>query len=439
MTNNSEASIPDVGKTAIFTNNSGNISTRTAAGDIREYSPTALESESMVYGVKWDSTGNDAMQAGIVLEGSWYATDYSNFPIQEKCIRGLLTDTGAWTELHPYNTEKYPDGTSADITGGSDGQVMVQVPRHYQLVKKIDDDVYFLISEQDFTFSNTSAWVPPAFLDKSHFYIGAFQGVALSDAAGADVGSCTKVTSGYDYATPNPFTDQTIVEFRSQCDHGVFSQMSLGQYDTMYMLALIEFKTFALQEVLEGNTEHGAWDYADTQEAGATTGLGNFSGSIWSEDEEEYIANSYRGVEHIFGNVYIFADGANVDTDDTGSTKQRLYTCYDPDDFTNTEADILTDYTDTGCAPDFDNDDDYIKDVFSEGKYCPLFPVEVGAASDTYITDYLYTVALGSGWRVVVGGGMLNDGRKAGFGCRTLSDASSRDSTYVGVRLGAYV
>ena len=106
--------------------------------------------------------------------------------------------------------------------------------------------------------------------------------MALEDnGAGSNVGSCVLDTSTWGYAYPNPFTDQDIEQFRTQCSNtgAVFSQMSLGQYDTMYMLALIEFKTFALQEVLEGHTED-SWDYANTQEAGATTGLGNFSGSI---------------------------------------------------------------------------------------------------------------------------------------------------------------
>ena len=375
-----------------------------------------------IYGVRWDSV-NDVMTAGIVLGGVFVGTDYTTFFIQEKMVRGLLTEAGAWTALNASDTAKLVSGAAATIDGSA-GQVVTRLSSFYHVAKTDGNYKYWLISEDSFTFGGVEAWVPPAFIDKPYLYIGAFQGVALTDSATANVGSCVKNTSGYSYATPNPFTDQTIVEFRAQCNHGVFSQMNLGQFDIVYLLALIEYKTWKLQEELEGHTEEVSWDYAKTKEAGETTGLGNASGTVNS-------VNSYRGIENIFGNVYQFVDGANINASDD----QRLWMCYDPDNYAS---DTVTNYTDTGCASAIDGTNDYIKDVYGTGKHCSLFPIgNTGATSATFISDYLYTAALGSGWRVLVVGGGLSKGRMAGFGGRYSAYDSSSHYATVGVRLAA--
>jgi hypothetical protein len=309
---------------------------------------------------------------------------------------------------------------------------MTQIPRHYAVAKTDGDYKYWLISEQPFSFGGVSSWIPPAFGSGSHLYFGAFQGVALTDAADAEIGSCVLDTSAYSTNVyPNPCTNRNIVQFRAQCKHDVFSQLNLGQYDVVYMLALIEYKTFKLQEILEGNTEYASWDYAKATAAGATVNLGNFSGSIYSETESKYIANSYRGIENIFGNVYQFADGANINADDN----QRLWMCYDPDNYAS---DVVTNYIDTECASTIDDTDDYIKDVYGTGKHCSLFPIDnTDASSATFISDYLYMAALGVGWRVLMVGGALHEGRRAGFGYRDSTCDSSGNFAGLGVRLAA--
>ena len=432
LTKQATANNPSSGKVAVYATTGGNLATKDSLGNVHEYSPTPLESESMVYGVKWDSV-NDVMTPGVVVAGSFIATDYQNFPIQEKVIRGILSDTGVWTPLNPYDSSKNVDGSAATIDGSA-GQVMTQYPRHYALSKTDGNYKYWLISEQPFIFGGVTAWIPPAFGNGSHLYLGAFQGVALTDAVDAEVGSCVKDTSGYT-TNPysNPFTNRSIVQFRTQCKHDVFSQQNYGQYEVAYMLAVIEYKTWKLQEILEGNTEYSGWDYAKATAAGATLGLGNFSGSIWSETEGKYIANSYRGLENPFGNVWQWADGANIDTNDN----QRLWTCYNPDNYAS---DVTTNYTDTGCASAIDDTDGYIKDVLGTGKYASLYPIaNTGASSDTFISDYIWAAALGSGWRVLRVGGGLSDGRMAGFGYRNANNYSSYLAAFIGVRLAAVI
>lgn len=426
---------PNSGKVRLFANSNGLISLKDSDGNIREYQPTPLESESMVYGVRWDSV-NDTMQPGIISGGSFVATDYQNYPVQEKMGRGLLTGTGSWTKLNPYDTSKLEDGSSATIDGSS-GQVMVKVPRHYQLVITDGDYKYILVSEFPFSFNGSDAWIPPAFLDSSNFYVGAFQGVALTDSNSANVGSCVKDTSGYSTNSyPNPYSDQTRGDFRTYCSNtgAVFNQYSYGMHTVLYVLAVTEFKTWDVQSIIEGHTERASFVYSETSQAGETVNLGDFSGSIYSDTDSLYIANSYRGIENIFGNVWYWVDGINIDTDDD----QRVWVAYDPSNFAD---DTTTNYTDTGHAPGWDDIDNYIKDIVGSGKHIPLYASELnnGADSSSYITDYFWSAALGSGWRVAKVGGRSNVDRRAGIGSLNSHNTSSTSSSGSSVRLAAYI
>lgn len=432
---------PTNDKVKFYINNSGLISTKDSTGLSREYRPSPLESEGMIYGVKWDSV-NDVMTPGIVLNGTFIASDYSNYPIQEKIGRGILNkSTNTWTKLNKFNSSKLENGSPATLDG-SVGHVMVQIPRHYQLVTKSGNFVYILCSEFPFTFNSTPAWIPPAFLNKPHFYVGAFQGVALTDSSTSKIGSVVLDTSSYSTQLyPNPYTNVSRANFRTRLPDGVGSGLhiqSYGMYEALYVLMLTEFKTWAIQEQLEGHTERtGAWDYAWTQPVGLTLGMGDFSGSIWNDSLNIYTGNSYRGIEHVFGNVWHVLDGINIDN--TAGGNQRVWICYEPTHFAD---DTTTNYIDTGFAPGWGEQIAvYIKNIYAAGKHIPLYPTEFGGAANasTFITDAFWSSALGGGWRVLRVGGRANGSRRAGVGCRASADSSAYASSSVGVRLGGYI
>ena len=432
--NQSDAGTPASGRTSFFINASGNLATKDAASNIREYSPTPLESEGMIYGVCWDSV-DDIIQPGIVSDGSFVATDYANFPVQEQMGRYLVTIGGSKSKLNEYDSNDFPDGTSATLDGSS-GQFLDWVPRHYQLVITDGDDKYVLISKQPFSFGGVSAWVHPAFLDWSGFWVGAVQGVAASDATDANMHSVIKDTSEYGIANPNPFTNQTRGQFRTQCANvgDGFCQQSYGMQEVLRILFLTEYKTWNSQAVLPGYTERGSWDYSYTSQAGETVHLGDYSGSIYSDDLGLYIANSYRGIENPFGNVRQWLDGINIDTDDS----QRVWLAFDPANFAD---DTTTNYIDSDVAPAFDGADNYQKDIDGTSRYAPLWPIALndGADSSSYITDYFWSSAARSGWRVVAAGGQLSDGTQAGFGYFTSSNGSGDSWEGYGSRLAAYI
>ena len=430
---------PASGRTTIFANTAGNIATKDALGNVRVYRPTPLESEGMIYGVRWDSV-NDVMTPGVVVAGSFVATDYQNFPIQEDCGRGLLTDTNVWTKLNARDTTRHIDGTAATVDGSA-GQVMVQIPRFHQVIMRSGDFVFFLVSKTPFTYSGVTSWVPLGFRDKAFRYAGAFQGVALTDAVEANVGSCILNTTGYTTNTmPNPFTNRTRAQFRAQCvatGSNVFHQYDYGLHEIIGILFLTKYKTWNSQSVLPGNTEQtGTWDYSMVRPAGLTSSLGDFDGSIWDSTISKYVANSFLGIENFFGNVWVWADGINIDNQTGPPTGDcRVWVNFTPSAFADD-----TDgggYIDSGHAPAFGDTSAYIKDILGQGKYCPFYPSTLGSGADAsrFITDHHWNAA--GIWRVLTVGGTANNGGPAGLFAFNASFASGTTSSSRGARLAA--
>ncbi len=388
-----------------------------------------------IYGIRWDSVA-DTIEAGIInSDGNFEAYDYSistdEAPIQTQMGRGLLTNSGSFSKLKSDDSNKFPDGTSATLDGTS-GQVVTRIPKFYQNIQRIGDYVYMMVSEEAFSFNSVDAWISKGFYKggstpKDYRYCGAFEAVAASDSTSAIAKSVVKDTSGYSMSYPNPFTSRERGQFRTQCNDGIFHQFDWGLYEILAVLFLTEFKTWNSQDALPGYTERGSWDYGYTFQVGQTVSLGDASGSIYDEGLELYIANSFRGVENLFGNVRQWVDGINIDNN---SGDVHVYVAYDPSVFDDT----TTDYIDTGHAPGFGDTSDYIKDILGQGEYVPLFPDELnnGADSSSYITDYMWNSA--GAWRVLSVGGALSEGGQAGLAYLNASTASSGSYADFGAR-----
>lgn len=401
-----------------------------------------LRATDMIYGIRID-TVNDEIQPGILVGGEFIPMEYSSLPVHEDMRRGLLTDT-TFTALHATDSTKLADGTAATLDGSA-GQVMVEKERYNKLTAVDGQYQYLMTSKAPFWFRGVQSWVPPCFGDAQYIYFGAFQGTAMTDAAAAVVGSVIKDTSGYTTnVTPNPVATRTRAQFRAQvAAGGEFFQMPFGFWEVICDMAYIEYKTFDMQTALPGYTAASAWDYAHTRPAGRTLGLGNGSGSILVDlagvdsdlvgvvAADKYVANSYRGIENIFGNVYVFLDGINIDNRD-GSC--HVYVCHDPDNFAD---DTVLNYVDTGHAPGFAELDGYIKSFAFKSADLTYYPAEIngGADSASFITDYHYNAA--GAWRVLCCGGSLSAAAFAGLAYLYAYCASSAANATFSVRPAA--
>ena len=385
----------------------------------------------VAYGVRWDSI-NDLYEPGFV-QGNAFVGGNSELFVHNQMGRGLLTSSGSWSKLNPDDSTQYEDGSAATLDGSA-GQVMVKIPVFYQLVLRDNQYVYFLVSDQPFSFKGASAWIPKGFYKgsstASERYCGAFEAVAASDSTSATAKSIVKDTSGYSMSYPNPFTNRTRGDFRSQCSDGIFHQWGWGLWEIISVLFLTEYKTWYSQNVLPGYTWRSSWDYSYTYQVGQTTSLGDASGTI-TDGSNNVIANSFRGIENLYGHVWNWVDGINIDNT---SGNVHVYTCYDPSSFAD---DTTTGYTDTGHAPGFGDTDDYIKDVLGQGELCPFFPSELGngADSSSFVTDYMWNTS--GAWRVLRVGGHLSNGALAGLAYLNAYGASSDSSAKFGARSAA--
>lgn len=408
-------------------------------GRVNDLSSKLNLNDEMIYGFRWDYV-NDVFQPGILLNGAFVATDYNNYPIQDDVKRVLLTSTGEETELHPFNSALYPDGSNA-IVNGSAGHIVVRIPLFYMLTYTSGNFHYGLISKRKFTFNGVESWIPLGFNNRSVRYISAFEGTAMSDSLTAQVGSVINSvwhpnglnTSGYTVNPyPAPFTNRTRGQFRTQCNNGVFKQFSWGDLEILQILFYTKYKTFDSQAVLPGHTWRSAFNYADATKPGATYTLGNQDGYI-TDTNGNVIANSFLGVENFFGNVWKFVDGININNI-VGA--YDVYICHNPANFaddTSTNYSLLTGTTDFGDA------DGYITNfLMNASKLGSFFPTSItGGSSSGFVHDYMWNAA--GGWRVLLSGGSLYHSAPAGVATLGAHYSSALVTADFTCRLAGYV
>jgi hypothetical protein len=380
------------------------------------------------YGVRWD-TKNDVMVRGIYKNGVFYESTVTSFPIQEKMRRCVVQDDGTVAYyLHQDDSTKKADGTDANLSG-ADGQVMVEIPAFYSAVLESGDFQYFLVGE----FPFEGSCIDPAFVRDGSVlatrYIGAFEGVLFDASAGEYVdgngSSLADTTSDKISSIPGfkPWTNQTRAEFRELCKNGTAHLFDYYLYRAILLLFVTEYATWDSQSVLPGYTSMGSWSYSYVKQTGLTLSMGNNSGSY--HDGTRYVANTYRGIENVFGHIWKFVDGINFDSYD-------IYLCDNPDNFVD---DSSTNYTQAidlyGDNIVIPSGEGYQKNLWAGS----LLPKSIGGSSITFITDYLY--AVNSGWRVLLAGGNLSIGDQAGLACLAFTNDSSSRYSYSGARSAA--
>lgn len=140
-------------------------------------------------------------------------------------------------------------------------------------------------------------------------------------------------------------------------------------------------------------------------------------------------ANRYRGIENIFGHMWKWTDGINIEilTDADGGTS-KVYIASDPADFSDSG---YVNYENRGLEA---RSNGWVTAVLF-GEFGDIMPEEVGGGSTVYFCDYHYTSLSSSSLRGVLFGGSAYNGAFAGFGCALSINAPSSTSAYIGSRL----
>lgn len=385
------------------------------------------------------------------------------------CAGNPMFGGSVYRYLDANNSALFEDGTSATayIAGGAlDGslstyQVYVEEPRFYHIQEKIGGLLYLAVGLAPFTITTLSGKVltsttHPQFRktgwtagadgtdptnEYKYAYKTAFEGIYFDASATTQktLSSGDLSANGVTIDTVNdkilsvanlslylqPATHITRANARILIANATNKQWSWHQYTATRLLYLCEYGNHNSQAVIGGYTEGGGFVYTKVAPTGTTLSLGNKTGTILNNGSvipviggvstSAIIGMSYRGEENIFGNVWKWCDGINIQN-------QTAFVC----DINDTFADdtFTGEYRQLGVKMPTSNG--YQAKIQSN-----FLPEAIGGSSAKDITDYYYQI---SGNSVVSLGGYLSAGSIAGLAFLHCYLASSYVNANIGSR-----
>ena len=162
--------------------------------------------------------------------------------------------------------------------------------------------------------------------------------------------------------------------------------------------------------------------HACAQKEGGCDSLGMKSGCLANDSQHAVI---YRGIENIFGNVFNWIDGLNIQN-------YQAYICRNPKEYISDKFEVP--YIKLGYV-NCNEKDMYIKKLgFDEKNPDIALPIEIGggAGSSSGMCDFYYS---SEGNRVALVGGNFYDGSYAGLWCWYCHSSSVASGLSCGARL----
>ena len=382
------------------------------------------------YGIHWNFE-TDTITRIEKSEGLTQSDFNSIYPWSDM-RRCNLADNGTVNAYH---------GDVDYIEDGSNGQVMVEIPKFFYKRYNTSDGVIWLISEEE----KEGFEVFPAFIRggevRDYIYIAAFEATLYDNSASNYVGDGVQ----YDYANDilasvadlQPISGDSYDLTRDnarQMASNRGEEWSQRDFWTTYayqLLYLVEYANANWQSALsEGITNLDSGSSNHGQNTGHTSSLGNDSGEVIISSLEngatgatETYACSYRGIENPFGNMWEFVDGLVIKDD-------GYYVTRDINNFNDTG----DSYNHIPINPVTDNDG-YIDNIIRETDIdLGFLGSSVNGSSSTYLCDYQYSHDAGE-VNIALVGGRWNSGSRAGGCCWALSDVASGSSRAISARL----
>lgn len=362
----------------------------------------------------------------------------------KRCV--LNSDGTVNYYLSPTDSTKKSDGVTPSVLDGTDGNVMVEIPKFWYKYERSGS-----INRWDIRTTPYDGYsVHPAFIkagvEVSHRYIGAYDacyfdatdstyksGLNLDDMTGYLDLANDKLAS---VSGVYPLAGVTRAECRSlAANNGTgWHQLDFALWSAIQLLYLVEYGNFNSQNRLGAGNTNGSYLGSSANQndsphtvAGASNAKGNASTdgtqpSAGAKPGTAYM--SYRGIENMFGNTWSWVDGINVNI---GTAGKVHYT----NNHTNFADDTATNYTEIASA--YPTGSGYIKDILSGVGFGFLGSSNSGGSSTTFLTDYHYASA--SLARVGIAGGGALDGAAAGAFCVASSYGAGGAYRGFGARL----
>ena len=305
-------------------------------------------------------------------------------------------------ETYTYDVEKkevtswYNDNPDGFQFNGSKGEVLTYIPTFYYKRYQENGYEYILISNKNLE----------GYTRSDEFSIGRYTMSGDSNAVHSKSGV-------------QPLTYKKINEFREYARKlgSEFNQLDY-HYFIIQLLYLVEYADYDSQKVLGlGNTNN-----TTSIKSGECNDLGMKSGTLNNDGQHSMI---YRGIEDIYGNIWQFVDGINIQD-------SQSYVCYDSSKYQSNKFDGC--YQPIGYTYANSSMYGYIKKLgYDSNNSLIQFSTEIGGSENTYIPDKYWQVASGS--RMALVGGTSNITTFAGLWCWALDHDLSDTWSGVGARL----
>lgn len=386
-----------------------------------ETTATTASIFNATYGLNWDETNDTYTRTGDASSWATPSDFTDNKTVQAEMKRCVLNTNGSVNYfLYPTDSTLKADGVTASVLDGTDGNVMVQIPKFYY--KYNYNTTTGVVHEHTISLSPfTGGTVHPAFVqngvEKDYRYYPAYQGSVVG-------GKLVSISGAY------VDCDYTRDQFRTyaEANGAGWHVTDWLLYEAVVLLMVTEYGTMNMQSALgEGRVRLSGGTWVDGSYYGIhgnSNSDGNFSNNnTYIGDADDAAADlsymTYRGCENVWGNVYLFLDGININ-------EHMVYLNDNPATFAD---DTVTNYTDIGVIMGSANG--YVVKLANSSK--GFFPTDVtGGTDSTGTTDY-YTQS--TGWRIAYAGGHAISGLFAG----PLSLRANYDSAYLTVSISAGV
>jgi hypothetical protein len=355
-----------------------------------------------IYGVEWDRETDTITR----IEGAknLVQSDFDKIFPWAGMRRCNLADNGTVNAY--YGDPNY-------IEDGSNGQVMVEIPKFYYLAYRTTKGYVWLVSPN----KKDGFKIHPAFVrngrEINYIYRSAFDGCIydvsataylLNDEQVADftVGTGDKLSSIAGVKPASGLTqDFTRANARilAQNRGTGWELQDFHTVSAIQLLMLIEYASFDVQSKIgKGVVDKVSGEGNESEITGATSSLGNSSGM--AEGTNGLVSVSYRGIENFWGNIWKWVDGINIQD-------HRLYVSYH--DFQDDFFDSPYEYKGNLAIENGYASNILFNDILDFG----FIPTKTEGSSSTYLYDYYYQ---NTGNRVaLLGGGCSNASYAGGF------------------------
>jgi hypothetical protein len=408
------------------------------------------------YGVEWNM-GAASSTLTRIGNMEWHRT----LPVHSMMRRCVLNDAGEVVYyLSATDSTKKEDGSPA-LLDGTDGQVMVEIPRFYVALEQVGYIVRIKMSLTPF----------PNSIEIQKMYISAYE--AALQRSTSKLSSVVNLstdyrggnnTSAWDASSNNllgkPATNISLTNFRAYARNRG-AKWNCNTYlwqKIMWWLLRVEYanlndqltynSALTAEGYRQGGLGVGVTDIDSTKwntfngynpfiPCGHTNLLGNATGVVAYAMPSEYDATikttyvpTYRGIENPFGHIWKWTDGVKVKIQsDSDGGLSELYVCPNPANYQDAN---YNNYIKRGLLPRSSGYGG--KALF--GTFGEMLPVDVIGSSTTYLCDYFYTSipATGTEQRGLLFGGFAYSGASAG--CASAdSNSSPARANAVGSRL----